>query len=454
MNPIKKFGYSSNDQFLLNGVQYTGFYNVIQGEAYTGKYTQTVKLQNQDNILNIVTLSDLFFNRIPTQNFTLTYSLSDFVFQPNEILNSNSVDNKLIKAFRNFLDTYVACFMPSSDLPYNMSYIARLSATNIGTTFVWVTSSLNTNILPLSVLNYNFTKESKIIYTSSVYNELNTLIVANSGNLVVYQLNPGVTFTNKFSSFYIETNTPDYGSLMFKNITSISSYEKNLYVCDSGNKTVYAYDISGVVDGDRAFGSKFNLKDSVNNIQGGFINPVLVGSSSDTVYIYDNSSYTLFFYDTNFNLKDSYKNEILFKISHPVCLTYYKLYNELYLLTDDLKLVIFDSNANAKIIQLSKRDLQPDEVGRKLIFSNNNSDVLYLLTNKNLYKKFVSNIVNDIGDFTFNATVTGKDSTLDGTVLYDISILDNLKNDDNIILYGYNQFINYNEQTVYYSILK
>jgi hypothetical protein len=454
MNLIKKFGYASSGEFLLNGVQYTGFYNIKDNEAYTGKYTQSIKLENADNIQSTIIVSDLFFNRIPTQNFSLTYSLSDFIFQPNEILNSNSVDNKLIKAYRNFLDTYVACFMPSSDLPYNMSYIARLSATNIGTTFVWVTSSLNTNIVPLSVLNFNFTKESKIVYTSSVYNTNNTLIVANSGNLVIYQLIPGSTFTNKFSSFYIETNTADYGSLMFKNITSISNYEKNLYVCDSGNKTVYAYDISGVVDGDRAFGSKFNLKDSVNNIQGGFVNPILVGSSLDTVFVYDDSTYTVFFYDTNFNLKDSYKNEILFKISKPVCLTYYKLYNELYLLTEDLKLVIFDSNANSRILQLSQKELQSDEIGRKIIFSNNNSDVLYLLTNKNLYKKFVSNIINDIGDYTFNATITGNNSTLTGNVLYDISILDNLKNEDNIILYGYNQFINYNEQTVYYSILK
>jgi hypothetical protein len=116
--------------------------------------------------------------------------------------------------------------------------------------------------------------------------------------------------------------------------------------------------------------------------------------------------------------------------------------------------VIFDSNANSRILQLSQKELQSDEIGRKIIFSNNNSDVLYLLTNKNLYKKFVSNIINDIGDYTFNATITGNNSTLTGNVLYDISILDNLKNEDNIILYGYNQFINYNEQTVYYSILK
>lgn len=454
MNPIKKFGYASTDLFYLTGAQYTGYYNIDNNIPYAGKYEQKIQLQNANNIQNIVARSDLFYNRVPTQNFSLTYTLSDFVFQPNEILNSNSVDNKLRKAFRNFLDTYVACFMPSSDLPYDMSYIGKLSSTVDGLTFVWVTSSLGLDISPLSTVNYQFTLDSKIVYTSSPYNQNNTLIIANSGSLVVYEIVPGSTFTNKFSSFYVETSTPSYGSLMFKNITSISNYGKNLYVCDSGNKTVYAYDITGTVDGDRAFGSKFNLKDSVNNTQGGFINPTIVGSSENTVYVYDSATYTLFFYDTNFNLKNSYKNEILFRSSAPVSLTYYKIYDQLFLLTSDLKVVIFDNEANASIIQMSTRELELNEYGRKIIFSNSNSDVMYLLTNRNLYKKFVSNIVESIGNYTYNALVTGTNSTLAGNVLYDISILDNYDNDDNIIVYGYNQFINYNEQTVYYSLIK
>lgn len=44
-----------------------------------------------------------FFDRLPTQNFTLTYGLSDFIFQPNEFINTNSIDNKLKKSLRKFL---------------------------------------------------------------------------------------------------------------------------------------------------------------------------------------------------------------------------------------------------------------------------------------------------------------------------------------------------------------
>jgi hypothetical protein len=454
MSPIKKFGYANTELFTLSGTQYTGYYNIFNNTPYIGKYSQKIKLDNANNIQNIVTRSDLFFNRIPTQNFSLTFSLSDFVFQPNEFINSNSIDNKLRKAFRNFLDTYVACFMPFSNLPYNMTYIGKVSATNYGSTFVWVTSSLNTPVLPLSNLSPFFTRESKIAYTSSTYNTNNTLIVANSGSIVVYKIIPGSTFNNVFSSFYIETNVASYGSLTFNNITSISLYDKNLYICDSGNKSVYAYDITGVVDGDRALGGKFNLKDSVNNTQGNFINPTLVGSSENSVFVYDSGTYTVYFFDTNFNLKDSYKNEKLFSTSTPVSLSYYKIYNQLYLLTEDLNLVIFDSEANANIIQLSTSELESNEVGRKIIFSNSNSDILYLLTNKNLYKKFVSNIVESIGDYTFNSAVTGTNAMTFGNTLYDISILDNYQSFDNIILYGYDQFINYNEQTVYYSIIK
>jgi hypothetical protein len=454
MSPIKKFGYTDTDIFLLSGTSYTGYYNIYDNNAYVGKYTQDIPLVNENNILNSITRSNLFFNRVPTQNYSLTYTLSDFIFQPNEFINSNSIDNKLKKAYRNFIDTYVACFMPTSDFPYNMTYIGKLSSTNVGDTFVWVTSSLNTPIIPLSALSSYITRNSKIAYCNSFYNVYDTLIIANSGNLVVYSIKPGTTFNNVFSSFFIETNTASYGSLQFNNITSISKYDKNLYVCDSGNKAVYAYDISGVVDGDRALGYKFNLKDSVNTTQGNFIKPVLVGSSNNTVYVYDELSYTLFFYDTNFNLKDSYKNEKLFSVSQPVSLTYYRVYNQLFLLTSDFKIVIFDNEANANIVSLPTKFISENEICRKIIFSNSNSDVFYLLTNKNLYKKFVSNILENIGDYTFNATVTGTNAVTYGSVLYDIDILENNKNFDNIILYGYDQLLNYNEELIYYSILK
>ena len=92
---IKKFSYAPPNTFLYKGQPYTGYFNVVNNTAYAGKYTQSIVLDNINNVQNFIETSDLFFNRLPTENATLTFSLSDFVFQPNEFINANSIDNKL-----------------------------------------------------------------------------------------------------------------------------------------------------------------------------------------------------------------------------------------------------------------------------------------------------------------------------------------------------------------------
>lgn len=455
MSDIKKIGYSTSELFTLTGNNYVGFYNIKDNIAYAGKYTQQIRLDNVDNIQNTVTVSDFFFNRIPNQDFTLTYTLSDFVFQPGEFVNSNSFDVKIQKAYINYLDTYRACFMASSDLPYNLTSVGMVSATNRGLQLRWVPSNTNTtSITPLSTFNSQIKPTSKIAYIYSEYSPYNTLVLANSSSLMVYKVQNYSTFALTFSTYYIETNTADYGSLTFGKITDISHTNNNLYVCDSGNATVYAYDMTSVLDNDRALGYKFNLTNSVNSKQGRFINPYLVSSSENTVFIYDNFLNIVYFYDTNFNLKDTYKNANLFADDPVVSLSYYKLYDQLFVLTAGFKLIILDKNANATIIQLSTDGISGNEIAKKIIFSNNNSDVIYLLSNKNLYKKFYSNIINDIGSYSFVTGITGSNATTKGSVLYDIDILNSNNNVDDIMLYGFNQFINYNELTVYNSLLK
>jgi len=457
MNPIKKFAWANTGVFTLTGTPYVGFYNVVDNVAYAGIYTQDVKLTNVDKIYTNLVLSDLFFNRLPTQNFTLTYSLTDFIFEPNEFINSNSIDNKLNKLYVNYLDTYRACFMASSNLPYNNTNVAR--AEPIFNGFTLINSQVNnfTYPTPLSAINPAITRDSLIAYIPNQYSNNNTFIFANSGSLIVYNVDTFSTFTLVFSSSYIETNTPEYGSLTFGNITSVSNNGTNFYVCDNGNKAIYTYDITAVLQQDRALGYKFNLSNSTNETQGQLVNPVLIGSSASTIFVYDATLCTIFFYDLNYNLINSYKNQILFSNSVPVCLAYYQLYDQLYVLTEDFKLVILDNEANSTIIQLDTSGLVTNEMARKLVFSSTNSDIVYLLSNFNLYKKFVSNIVYNIGSYSFVNNITGNNIDVFTTnLLYDISIINPPRSDpaDYIAMYAFDQIVFYAEQLTYNSIIK
>jgi hypothetical protein len=468
MSSIKKFAWADTGLFTLTGSPYVGFYNVYNNTAYAGISGQQVKLTNVDKIFTTLSVSDLFLNRLPGENFTLTYTLSDFIFQPNEFINSNSIDNKLNKLYVNYLETYKSCFMASSKLPLSGTIMSGVAPKVVGSDpNVWYFYSYYYPYngpygapnppYPLSNLNADITYDSKIVYLSDPYSNDNTLLFVNLSSIIVYTVNKDTTFTFSFSSSFIETNTPQYGSLTFNKITSVSNYGNNLYICDNGNKSIYSYDIASVLQQDRALGYKFNLTNSTNNTQGQLSNPVLVGSSADTIFVYDATLLTIFFYDLNYNLIYSYKNEAFFTNSVPVSLTYYQVYNQLYVLTEDFNVVILDVLGNVKFIQLNTSGLVTNELARKLIFSTTNSDIVYLLTNFNLYKKFVSNIIGNIGAYSFTNNITGGSINIFTTpFLYDVSIISPPRNNpsDYIMLYGYDQLLFYVEQLTYNSIIK
>lgn len=468
MSSIKKFAWADTGLFTLTGSPYVGFYNVYNNIAYAGISGQKIELTNVDKIFTILSVSDLFLNRLPGENFTLTYTLSDFIFQPNEFINSNSIDNKLNKLYVNYLETYKSCFMASSKLPLSGTIMSAVAPKVVGSDpNVWYFYSYyypyngpyGAPNPPYELFNLNadITYNSKIVYLPDPYSNDNTLLFVNLSSIIVYTVNSDTTFTFSFSSSFIETNTPQYGSLTFKNITSVSNYGNNLYICDNGNRSIYSYDISSVLQQDRALGYKFNLTNSTNNTQGQLSNPVLVGSSADNIFVYDATLLTIFFYDLNYNLVYSYKNEALFTGSVPVCLAYYQVYNQLYVLTNDFKVIILDAFGNVTTKQLDTAGLVTNELARKLVFSSTNSDVVYLLTNFNLYKKFVSNIVGNIGSYSFVNNLTGGSTDVFTTPsLYDVSIINPPRNApyDYIALYAYNQILFYVEKLTYNSIAK
>jgi len=117
-------------------------------------------------------------------------------------------------------------------------------------------------------------------------------------------------------------------------------------------------------------------------------------------------------------------------------------------------LVILDSSTNATFYDLYTTGMLQDEIAVKLVFSNTNSNIFYVMSNKTIYKKFVTNPVQNIGSFSFTQGITGNNSQLAGNLLYDMDTYDSQNNYDDLMVFGYGQFLNYNEQTIFNSTIK
>ena len=449
-----KYQFTSGGLFSLTGADYAGYFNVRDNRAYTTKYTQVQLLSNAPTSMTKLTLSDKFLNRVPLQNITLTYGLSDLLFQPNEFINNNSINLKLEHAFSNFLDVFRSCFMASSNLPSSTVQVAAMSGVSTGRNFRWNNDYRSTAFVqsPSAVL----TSDSKILLYENFYSNNKTLVISNSATIFAYKINYSTdTFTLTFSSNNITTvNDSTYGQLQYQNIGTIGKGGNNLYLGDISRNVIYAYDVSSVLYEDRALGNRFNLFNTIEAIDGGFTEPSVIEASDDTVFVYDNAQKIVHYYDLNFNKFNSYKNTQFFT-DHPVAsLTYNKFHNQLYILTTDFKIIVLDSAANSTFVDIDTTGMGIYEKARKIIFSNSYSDVFYLLSNQDIYKKFISNPYYSIGNFSFVSGITGSNTVLAGDMLYDIATIDNIADYDDIMVYGFNQLLNYKEKTVFNSLLK
>lgn len=454
MSDIKKFQFTTGGLFVLSATNYSGFFNVKDNKAYTTKYEQKTPLSNAGTALTKLTLSDKFLNRLPTENISLTYALSDLMFESNEFINNNSINLKLEKSYSNFLDVFRACFMASSKLPYSNVYTAQMSGVSTGLNLRWENDYRSTSYIrsPSAVLTVN----SKILAYENYYSQNKTLVVSNSSTIFAYKINPQtLTFAMTFSSNKITTvNDTAYGQLNFANIGSIGKGKNNLYIGDIERNVIYAYDTTSVLMEDRALGKSFNLFNTVDSSQGNFTTPSIIEASDNIIFVYDDGQKIIHYYDYNFNKINTYKNTKFFSDHPPVSLTYYKLYDQLYVLTSDYKIVVIDANTNASFVDIQTTGFGTYEKAKKIVFSNSYSDVFYLLTNQGLYKKFVSNPFLSIGNFSFTSKITGSNTQLYGDMLYDITTLDTLSGVDDLTVYGFNQILNYREETVFNSLLK
>ena len=85
MSSIKKFAWADTGLFTLTGSPYVGFYNVYNNIAYAGISGQKIKLTNVDKIFTILSVSDLFLNRLYQNHFYIIGLIVNFIIVNNTI---------------------------------------------------------------------------------------------------------------------------------------------------------------------------------------------------------------------------------------------------------------------------------------------------------------------------------------------------------------------------------
>jgi hypothetical protein len=422
-----KFGYTNGDSFTLSGVDYMGKYVVFENSgiftAYTDE-TQQYKLVEKSTFKTDVINSSLFFDRTGRDVQEMPNLINGILIQPNEYVTSQAINSSLRKLYENTTYIYSKLIAPKGFIPENVLFYSGLT-NGLSSTLTWIP--------PTFTETYNFDTYSierpdgqvdLVFKTSEKYGVLDTILSIESiispdeetFTIVGCTSTNFVSLTGNYTqrSFDLAVNTvyvDDFNNdFTYNNITDTCRVGKYMYVCDGGNDLIHKYDISRLLVSQ----SNTNQRILIESLGGRgtgrdktrFNFPKLLAPTTDSIYVWDSGNAFFKQYDLNFNHKTTFRRVNSFK-EQVLCIGYNTFNEYFYCITtrdEEYYMYIMDSNDRHRVLSKLTLDImwEEDKVFKKMLFSENDSNIFYIVTNKHVYKKTTNDPTKTIGRFSYD----------------------------------------------------
>ena len=414
----------------------------------------------------------------------LPYTYDDIAIPINEIATHSTINEIYIKLQANLVYLYSLTKLSDNNIPVNYAKIASGTPSLLFSTsgaFAWIPTSLvNSNqsralsaygLLELDNLNDGKFSATTLGKSRIGFFVSDSYISALTSN---YDLNTiGV---------YVSTNkVTESSKFTFSKLTSIAYDENNyIYVTDSGNDSVYKYDISNLILEDNIIGKKILYVDSMGGT-GTFENkdkfnfPSYINIFNNLIYLIDKNNYCIKVFDSNLNWRQTYRRKQIFENNTVTAfrpnsknnLFYFGFEDKLLITTPDIlppptpdPLIKYYNQTMSTQSKYNAGDFTFYSLssyfvaGEKIVdfnFSEIDDNIFYIITNKNIYKRFISKPNTYMGQFLldrFNINFTS----------LRFSFLEKYDEDtDNLIIYGKNNntgiFFSFLEDSNYQTIL-
>lgn len=230
---------------------------------------------------------------------------------------------------------------------------------------------------------------------------------ASPSTIVVYQVTP-TTVTVKSQTEAIK----GVSTFTFDTIGSVLiNSENSLYVCDTGASIIYKFDVSNIVSGVSSIQTPTAF---LTNVVGGsgtlydrtrFNGPTKMSRDAfDNLYVLDVGNRGIKIYDKELNWINTLQKINDFK-ANPFVDVFVDLdTQDIYVLTSTGVIYVYHNSTGDLVTKHTLSDeLASGEFYSGIIQSQNDTNVLYILTNLNVIKKFKSKIERSIGRFRLTA---------------------------------------------------
>jgi hypothetical protein len=355
-------------------------------------------------IKDIVKESGLLYDRVLTQDLTLPYNMDTIRIQPNDTSSGTLINQKLQFLYNNFLYLYKNTQVLSNIIPVS-SYFTSIIGVTANSNKLNIYKQKNTSQFTyLSAdslyVNMDFTKS--ILFVSNNDNNNDYIFCGYKGNINAFNVSKDATIIkNVFSTNQIEAPY----NVNFLNIKSIVKYNNNIFVLDNLNNILVKYDASGFTTDNNITNEQLIYLNSIGGFgttttKTEFNNPQSIACYNNSLYVLDSGNSCVKQFDVNLNWKQTFRLTRDFLNVYPVDIKI-DSFGKAYVLTDKNKIFKYDIYfQNYEIIDLTNIKTG-DETFIQLSFSEYDSNIFYVISDKNVYKKLVNNPTQLVGKYLF-----------------------------------------------------
>ncbi|MBC8416911.1 hypothetical protein H8E06_01100 [bacterium] len=368
-------------------------------------------------------------DRISGETLKLPYMFDDIKLNPNSHI-THKIFNESVQRLH---DNMVYIDAHTKIMPNNFPEIQKkwFGQTNPGTAKLeyldspFKSSPLHVPDAAVTTIINNITAAAFFTRDKKQYG-----VFGNGNRLVIIQYSKDKTHSSKtlHDSDGIDSgprgDSIDSNYFSFSNISKVIVHENILYVCDSGLKKIFKYDITGFFTNNPA--TKKRGKVLLKQIGGTGTNAdkvkfntcvTIERSSSGKIYVLDYSlgnNATIKILDGDLNWEKTYKKEATFKVNPPVDFCIDQKTNILYILSSNGTIVEVSADFRTDKLHTDIHNLQTGEIYSNIFLSSISGDVLYVATSKTVLKKFKTHLSKNIGRFktTNEAEIVGSEEVI------------------------------------------
>lgn len=394
-------------------------------------------------------------DRLPGDIVSMPNNLEDIKINVNDFVLAETINYSLEKLYDNWLYLISYSYIGSNNIPDKKYAINMLTDTGTGPRWLNQTQYPAVSSTTKNTPN-TFTDLTGFVKIDNIANSSNYNIIATTKTNVILLSGYGVTnidviqhpVTNVKSNNDI---THPSTEILFKDITDLTVTDSNhLFVMDNELKSIFKFDISGITTLDEAILKNDTPGRLMIKLIGGpgeiddknkFKNNIAMCTNNNFLYVIDRDLDTtnvnvnqaaIKIYDSELNWVNTI--DITNSInSAPIDITYNAELQRFYVLCHDWsshdypigtpettnissELLELDTNFNViklhTLFDLTKLDPSiGNEKHKRVEFSVENSNIFYIVTEKNIYKKYISRPEKLVGRFKLQEKDIGPSTT-------------------------------------------